>query len=210
MAATFDGETLIITLPASTPSVDVEQDLYSDWKEWVKIDDHAKYPVAFDTIGGDPISATSEVAPYFFLRNDLGWRIRPAEEDAEVSLVGNLYGRESTLPIFVQAVGDYTILITIERSASAIGIATGGGGATAAEVWSYNSRALTTAGVSAITTPIIAEIDVIKEIEWGKWEMVGNQLILYESDNATEIARFNLYDTAGDPTMTNVVKRERV
>jgi hypothetical protein len=216
--ATFDGDALIITLPAGSPSVDVQEGLYSEWKEWVKLSDNAKYPLAFDTIGGDTISPTQEVAPYFFLRNDLGWRIKPAEENATVSLVGNLYGRNSTLPILVDTDGDYTVLVSIERSSSSIAVATGGGGgATAAEVWSYATRTLTSAGVTAIQDAILddiaalqATVDIIKEIETGKWEMVSNQLIIYASDNTTEIARFNLFDLADDPTMTAVVKRVKV
>ena len=32
----------------------------------------------------------------------------------------------------------------------------------------------------------------------------------YQDDNLTEIMRFNLYDSSGQPTETNVYKRERV
>lgn len=53
-------------------------------------------------------------------------------------------------------------------------------------------------------------LDFIKEIEGGKWEIVNNQMIFYKDDNSTEIARFNLYDDDGDPTMTKPYKRERV
>lgn len=43
----------------------------------------------------------------------------------------------------------------------------------------------------------------------GKWELVGNQMIFYKTDGA-ELMRFNLFDDAGQPTMVNVFKRERV
>lgn len=44
----------------------------------------------------------------------------------------------------------------------------------------------------------------------GRWEITGNQLIIYKSDNLTEVRRFNLFNAAGNPAMTNVYKRERV
>jgi hypothetical protein len=120
MPATFDGPNLLITLPAVTPEIDAKIDLYSDWKEWFKTSDNSKFPVAFDTTGGDPTTATGNVAAYYFLRNDNGWRIKPAEEDAEVVIVGNLYPRDATLPMFMETTGAFTVLITIERDASSV------------------------------------------------------------------------------------------
>jgi len=57
---------------------------------------------------------------------------------------------------------------------------------------------------------IASNVDTIKEIEVGKWQMVNNQLILYKADNVTEIARFALFDENNEPTMESVVKRVRV
>jgi len=44
----------------------------------------------------------------------------------------------------------------------------------------------------------------------GKWEIVSNQMIFYKSDNTTEVMRFDLFDSGGNPTMQDVFKRERV
>lgn len=44
----------------------------------------------------------------------------------------------------------------------------------------------------------------------GKWEITGNQMIFYKSDNSTETMRFNLFDADGNPAVDNVYKRERV
>ena len=49
--ATFDGANLHITIP-STGTFDAERDLYSAWKRWITLSDNAKYPAAFDTVGG--------------------------------------------------------------------------------------------------------------------------------------------------------------
>lgn len=124
MPATFDGINLRIILPASTPDIDVEVDLYSDWKEWLKLSDNSKFPPAFDTTGGDPTTATETVAPFFFLRNDLGWRIRGPEENATITLTGNLFGREPSLPILVPTLGSFTQQITTLVSSRALVSAT--------------------------------------------------------------------------------------
>ena len=39
----------------------------------------------------------------------------------------------------------------------------------------------------------------------GRWRIVANQLILYQPDNTTEMARFDLFDAFGDPTTTGEV-----
>jgi hypothetical protein len=36
-------------------------------------------------------TATTELAGYFFPRNDLGWRIAPAAQDYEIWVSGDLY-----------------------------------------------------------------------------------------------------------------------
>jgi hypothetical protein len=118
MPVTFDGTNLRITLPTSTPTIDVQVDLYSEWKVWFKTPGNEIYPLAFDTTGGDEIGPSLEVAPYFFLRNDNGWRIRPAEEDAEITFNGNLYKRVGTLGMMVPTIGAFTVLATIELSSS--------------------------------------------------------------------------------------------
>jgi len=53
-------------------------------------------------------------------------------------------------------------------------------------------------------------IDFISKIEGGRWKIVNNQMIFYAPDNATEIARFNLYDTEGQPAMEGVMERVKV
>lgn len=113
MATTFDGDNLLITLTAGgvAHEVDVQVDLYSDWKEWVKLAGNSKYPPAFRTIGGDPLTPGINAGAYYFIRNDLGWRIKPAEEDSTISLTGNLAPENSALPIFEPTIGAFTVAI---------------------------------------------------------------------------------------------------
>lgn len=54
-----------------------------------------------------------------------------------------------------------------------------------------------------------ADITFLKDIEGGRWKIESNQMIFYKSDNETEVARFNLLDADGSPTMTDILERER-
>jgi hypothetical protein len=112
MAVSFDGANLRIIL-SSVSDLDAQDDLYEKWKEWVPLSDNAKYPPAFDTIGGDSIGASTEVAPYFFLRNDLGWKIKAPEATGTINVNGNLFGRSSSTGLFVPPTGPYTVMFNL-------------------------------------------------------------------------------------------------
>lgn len=57
---------------------------------------------------------------------------------------------------------------------------------------------------------LVADVQFIKDIEGGKWEIKNNQMIFYKSDNVTEVARFNLYNDINQPAMEHVFRRNRV
>jgi len=103
-AATFDGPNLIIKLP-SVEDYDAGKDLYSRWKDWVAESDNAKYPIAFETTGGDDIGGGQTIAPYFFCRNDKGWRIEMPNGNGEIVLSGNLFPRDASQSLFQQSPG---------------------------------------------------------------------------------------------------------
>jgi len=92
MAATFNGVTLLITLEAPTAGVlnqTVEQ-VYDDAKQWHLNANNRKYPFPFTVSGGEDITAVEKAGQYYFLRNDLGWRIQGTDEDQDVFWDGNL------------------------------------------------------------------------------------------------------------------------
>jgi hypothetical protein len=113
MSFIFDGPNLLITLPPGTAGVGQidAQDVYSAWKAWVLVGDNAKYPPAFRTIGGDPLSSIINAGAYYFLRNDFGWRMKPAEEDVNYYLTGNLAAQDTFQSILIPTEGDFTVAI---------------------------------------------------------------------------------------------------
>tara|TARA_R110002072_G_scaffold95100_2_gene209575 strand:+ start:448 stop:909 length:462 start_codon:yes stop_codon:yes gene_type:complete len=116
--AIFDGANLHVTLP-SIGTFDVEKNLYSAWKEWIALSDNAKYPPAFDTTGGDNVGGGQEIAPYFFCRNDLGWRIKMPAANGEIIVSGNLFPRNPAVSLFEQTTG-YDAFLRLEVSTRAV------------------------------------------------------------------------------------------
>jgi len=123
--AIFNGNDLTIQLP-SIGGFDVQRDLYSAWKQWVTLSDNLKYLPAFDTTGGDEISAGQAIAPYFFCRNDLGWKIKMPDEDGEIILSGNLFPRDSAKVLYEQSSG-FDAFLRLDVSSKAIVVDAGGG-----------------------------------------------------------------------------------
>jgi len=53
-------------------------------------------------------------------------------------------------------------------------------------------------------------LQFLADIEGGRWLIKDNQMIFYKSDNVTEVARFDLFNSAGLPSEDDVVERVRV
>lgn len=118
MAYTFSGSARRITLPAQS-RIDAA-DLYSRWKEWVATGDNAKFPPAFNVVGGDPISADTSLAVNIFIRNDLGWRLAPPEADIDIVISGNIYPTTASSPWRASPTGAYQTSINTETSVNAV------------------------------------------------------------------------------------------
>lgn len=69
----FDGENKLIFISPGETIISVKTDLYSDWKEWVQVDQNSKFEPALRTIGGDPLGETQYAGDMYFLIND--WQI---------------------------------------------------------------------------------------------------------------------------------------
>ena len=80
------------------------------------------------------------------------------------------------------------------------------------------SLAYERADVAAISASIAASASLeiqnqifrLEKAEFGRWQIFNNQMIFYEPDGITEIAKFNLFDADGNPTSTNVFDRRPV
>ncbi len=118
---TFNGADKLFIAKTGVTQVNVETDLYSDWKEEVQLGNNLKFKQAFRTIGGDPLGGSLEAGAYFFLQNDgtggtIGWRVRADEADHDLEISGNLFGEDANLPLFVPTLGNFTVTIRLNTS----------------------------------------------------------------------------------------------
>ncbi|HAW05868.1 MAG TPA: hypothetical protein DCW83_14370 [Saprospirales bacterium] len=92
---TFDGVNKLILVNEGVTTLDVQTEVYSDWKEWAKLrSDNIVWSQAISTVGGDPITSETFVGDTYFLEN--GWRIQPWGSTAGyiLDVIGNIYTRE--------------------------------------------------------------------------------------------------------------------
>lgn len=107
MAIVIDGEELLITLDAPVGGVlnQTWEDVYDNFKQWFLSGENSAYPFAFTVSGGEDITDVTIAGQYYFLRNDLGWRVRTTDEDQDVFWSGNGIPTDLTLPIVTGRAG---------------------------------------------------------------------------------------------------------
>lgn len=138
---TFSGPSKTITVGYAGSTTEVSaQEIYSAWKTWVAAG-NAQYAPAFaESVGGNELGGGVALSGYYFIRNDLGWRIVPANGfDFTLAISGDLYPQDANTAFVTPPAGDYTVIVTFQRSAASYlvvgsGGGGGGGGATPEEV----------------------------------------------------------------------------
>jgi len=86
---TFDGVNKLILINEGVTDIDVQTDIYSDWKEWVRTEDNLKYLDPLSTVGGEPTVAGQRLDVTYFLIN--GWKIKPYQGTYDLNLIGNIF-----------------------------------------------------------------------------------------------------------------------
>jgi hypothetical protein len=109
----FNGELSLVLVHDGITELDVQQDLYSDWKEWAVSGNHTQFLEAFRTVGGDPITVDRNLGDSYFITN--GWLIQPHSADHELVCTGNLFAEEGAV-IFTPATGTVTVTAVVERA----------------------------------------------------------------------------------------------
>jgi len=86
---TFDGINKLILVNPGETSLDVQVDLYSDWKEWARTDNNLKYLSPWSIVGGEPTVAGQRLDVTYFLIN--GWKIKPYGGTYDLIIDGNIF-----------------------------------------------------------------------------------------------------------------------
>jgi hypothetical protein len=110
---TFDGVNKRIIVGSLVNSIDVKSNIYSDWKEWVRLYDNSKFLPAIRTIGGDPVGGGLFAGDIYFLIN--GWKV---EVSSELSINGILYDDSGSSPYIIQQGG--SVRATVSNLAYAV------------------------------------------------------------------------------------------
>lgn len=233
--ATFDAVNKLITLievPISNQvALSTAVDLYSDAKEdWNTDSILKKFTFPFRVIGGDDLGGGLSAGAYFFLRNDLGWRIKPYEGDHELTINGNLYANDPNSLIFRATTGAFTVAIRLNTSSLTQQTAGTDPSSVATAVRteltpelllmdaSVSSRATQTSvdNVKTDTDAIQVTLSnlslVIDDIlKYGKNNTkidAGNkQLVIYDNDGISEIKRYDLKDRNGVASIVEIFER---
>lgn len=201
MGFLFDGATKTITVEHDGPVTAVTaQAMYAAWKDWVAAG-NAQYQPAFgESVGGNPLSAVQSLAGYFFVRNDLGWRIKPEDGHTfQVVLSGDLYPTDPdtvTTPWLLPSAGG-DVLMTFDRSAASSVVL--GQGQTppspaqnAAAVWDRLAAQHETAGTMGGTLGLLAQLARNKTVT----DPQAGTITVYDTDGTTVLYTAPLYEDA--------------
>ena len=90
---TFDGINKLIIVNDGETSINIEIDIYSDWKEWALQRDNLKFLQALRTVGGDPTTGGDSLGATFFTVNN--WQILINES---TNFVGNIFSDDFATP----------------------------------------------------------------------------------------------------------------
>ena len=115
-------------------------------------------------------------------------------------LIDGIKAKTDLIPASPAAVGSKMDIVDAPSSAGKTALAN----AAADQVWDEVASGHVAPGSAG------ALLGLVHSILGGKQQIIGNQLVCYAADNATEVARFNLFDSDGDPTMVAVYLRTRV
>lgn len=150
---------------------------YSIWKDSILTGSNAQYQFAFSIVGGNTISGVKSIPYYTFLVN--GWRVRPDEANHTLAVTTGVLVVDGGGDPFVDTLSPFTVRINYEQPVQAIAVSTsGGGGATAAEVWGYSTRELSAGGVTDIVDGVEASAIIAKEATASKALTTGKFIAL--------------------------------
>lgn len=92
----FDGINRLIIVNPNESQISVKTDIYSNWKEWVRLRDNAKFLPALRTIGGDSIGGGKTAGDIYFTINN--WKILVSED---CTIDGVIYSDNFSSPFTV-------------------------------------------------------------------------------------------------------------
>jgi len=177
----FDPVNKYILITSPTTSL-TALELYNASMDWCDELENMQYDPPMRALGKAPLGGGVYTDSIFILQN--GWKIKPWSGTYQLVIEGTLITDDETQRIVQPDSGNVEAVF---------------------QVATYGTQTQ-----SDVIDEMKNTIDLIYYESLGKLEITGNQLIIYKDDNVTEVARFNLYNAQGEPSMVDVVKRVRV
>lgn len=154
----FNGVARTVTVNSGVTALDIGPDVYSAWKRWVTRDTNARFLSAMRSTGNDPIPGGATGSTFFLVNN---WKL--VYDPRNVAVSGVLYSEN-----YATAYWDYdgdavypaTVAALVNNAVSVQNVVSGTAlteEQTAAAVWGYVSRSLTSMP-DAIVTQIISAL----------------------------------------------------
>ena len=158
---TFDGPNKLIYVNENETSINIKEDLYSGWKEWMQYSTNSAFIPAVRTTGGDPVGGGEFSGDIYFLIN--GWKLYI--DVTKTSVDGVLYSDDFDTAYYDfsgKAIYPITVsnLVRVVESQSALDISA------IADVVAakFAEPGMTTAGIAtAVNTDVNTELDIINE-----------------------------------------------
>lgn len=143
---TFNGLDRIIIVNYGVENLNVQDDIYSEWKRFLLSPENKKFKQAMRVVGGDPIP-NRNLGSTFFLMN--GWKIRPFEGDHRLVITGNIYATDGS-DIIMDTIGNHKVRVMMTVSNIIDKVAIGGSATGSCETVDLN----------------IDNLDIISEDGW--------------------------------------------
>ena len=115
---TFDGVNRLIIVNDGVTEINIQTDIYSDWKEWVQVRDYSKFFAACRTVGGDPTIGGNALGATFFTINN--WQILISDN---TTFTGNIFSDDFDSP-YKTAEGTKIALSEVSNLIDRIGVQT--------------------------------------------------------------------------------------
>lgn len=108
---TFDGRRRRIIVNDGVTDLDIQTDVYSDWKEWARNGDNLKFARAIRTIGGDPTVGNLKAGDIYFFMN--GWQMEL--DPTVVRITGVLFSDDFESPLVNKGTNDLVFAAAVSN-----------------------------------------------------------------------------------------------
>lgn len=198
MTVTFDPTNKWILLPVGTSIT--AQSIYNDAMDWVDSDEGIGHLVPMEAVGYANLGGGAYSDKIFILRN--GWKLKPYDGTYTLTVTGTLLALdEDDIPYDRTVPPDSGYVQWVFQVTSQGIVVAVGSGVTQQDKEDIADLVETQTGIplKASVDDVYDIVTFIRKLNEGRWRIVGNQLIIYDTDNATPIKTFNLSGTSTTP-----------